>query len=366
MADQNSVEPGVELNRTRVILALLFVGGCFVAGGAVVWGLAGFWRLSQSADPTFGEFVNTLALMLAGLAGAALLWGIEEVIRRLDGVQAAVERPSADSAPVRAPVRARSEMEATPKLDELVVLMREVRDISLLSDAQRSMRLEAQGRAVVNVLEREVPVLLREHNWIEARRRVQQARERFPTFPQWDALEKQIETMRRQVEDHDVEAAERQINDLSMLGAWDRVAEVVEELMERHPESARAHAISQKLRVQRNSAEAEQRAALMRQAQEATNRRDWVTALEAATTLVNHYPRSPEAQVLRLQLPTLRENAEIKERQALEGQFLDMFRQRRYDEALELAEQVLNDYPNSPQARMLREQLPKLREMAVR
>jgi len=215
---------------------------------------------------------------------------------------------------------------------------------------------------VLELLQREVPLLLQEHNWIEARRRVQQARERFPHLKEWDRLEKQIEQMRAQVETRDIEDAERQIKDLTSLGAWDRVAEVVKALLERHPDSAKANELARRLRDQRHKAEAEQRARLMAQAQEATNKREWKAALAAANALIQRFPQSPEAQALRLQLPTLQENAEIQTRKQIENEISELIKQRRFEEALRLTHDLINQYPDSPQATKAREMLPKLEE----
>lgn len=370
MQDASDIEARRTVSRTRVILALLFVAGLFIMIATLAWAFVRFWQLSQSDASSLIEFIGVFSIMLVGVGGGVLAWGMEELIRQLSGLHDAVEQISVSNVdtPDRAVPRGKTNMlnndvsEAT--LHEMVLLLREVRDISLLTADQRSMRLDVQGKAAVAALERDVPVLLREHNWIEARRRVQEARERYPAFAQWDALERQIEQMRNQVESHDVDGAERQIHDLVMLGAWDRVSEVIEEMLERHPESPRAHELAQRVTSQRNQAESEQRRALMNKAQEATNSRDWATALELSTTLIQNYPRSPEAQALRLQLPTLRENAEVRERQNLEMQFRDCWQQRRYKDALRVAEYVLKRFPNSPQAGVLRDSIPKLRELA--
>jgi len=366
MADFETSDQPTPFNRTRFISFLVDAGGWAVSLAAVAWALARFWVLSRGGGVELYGVVATVAVLLAGLGSAALLWGVAEMVRRVDGLQQSLERGSESPAPPAggAPVRA---AESTPtetarRLDDLVGLMREVRDISLLSDEQRRLRVEAQGRAMLAELQREVPVLLREHNWIEARSRVQEARERFPMFRELDALEQQIELMRNQVEAHDIEAAERQVRDLTALGAWERVAEVMEELLERHPGSERTQALAREVRARRHLAEAEQRARLMAKAQEAVNARDWRTALDTALVVIQRYPRSPEAQALRLQLPTLRENTEIKERQQLEAQFRDLVQMHRYDEALRVARTVVDQYPNSKQAAILREQLPRLEE----
>ena len=103
----------------------------------------------------------------------------------------------------------------------------------------------------------------------------------------------------------------------------------------------------------------------MAQAQEAANRREWKTALSLALTVIQRFPKSPEAQALRMQLPTLRENAEIQARQRMEAEIRDLIKARRFDEALRITDELIQQYPNSPQAAVLREQLPRLEEKAA-
>jgi outer membrane protein assembly factor BamD (BamD/ComL family) len=368
MADYDDFDERAGQSRSRWIEAWLELGGWVVIGITLVWGIAALVQITQGEQVTARVVLATLVKMLGGMWAGVALWGLGVALRRLGVIQRASEqsavshrelssgrpRPAADSA-----------LGSSDELDELVVLLREVRDISLLNEEQRSLRLQAQGKAALSHLQREVPVLLREHNWIEARNRVQEARERFPSFSEWDALEQQIERMRAQVEARDIEAAERQIDDLSSLGAWDRVTEVMHELVERHPDAPRVHDLAQRLRAQRNTAEAEQRARLMAQAQEASNNRDWKAALSAAASLIQRYPKSPEAQALRMQLPTLQENAEIQTRQHMETQIRDLIKEHRFDEALHIAHELLDQYPESPQASVLRDQLPRLQEKAA-
>ncbi len=368
MADFNEFEERGPLSRSRRVEAWLEYGGWVIIGVALGWGIYSIVQISRAEETSVEALLATLAIMFGGIVAGVLLWGVAEVVRRLLALQQTTEQAAAQRewSPGRSGAAAAdSSLGDSDKLDELVVLTREVRDISLLSEEQRALRLQAQGKAVLNLLQREVPVLLREHNWIEARNRVEEARERFPSFSEWDALEKQIEQMRAQVEAHDIEAAQRQIEDLTSLGAWDRVGEVVHELLERHPDSVKANEMAQRLRAQRNKAEAEQRARLMAQAQEATNARDWKAAQAAAMSLIQRFPKSPEAQALRLQLPTLQENAEIQIRQCMEAEIRALIKEHRFDEALRVTHELLQQYPDSPQATVLREQLPRLEERAT-
>lgn len=356
--------------RSRTVETLLNVSGWVMVLLSFLWGVASIVDVIRSTEETTAPEV--LAIFLWGIAGGCaglILFSFARIQRRLDALQQVSEQTMYSQRDISSgrqrTASISSALSNSAELDELVLLMREVRDITLLNDEQRSLRLAAQGKAVLSLLQREVPVLLREHNWIEARNRVQEARERFPTFTEWDEMERQIEVMRAQVEARDIAAAERQIEDLTALGAWDRVAEVIKELLERHPEAPRALEMAQGLRAQRHKAETEQRTKLMAQAQEATSSRAWKEALAAATILIQRYPKSPEAQALRIQLPTLQENAEIQIRQGIEAEIRGLIKAHRFDEALRKANELIQQYPASPQAAVLREQLPRLEEKAA-
>ena len=83
-----------------------------------------------------------------------------------------------------------------------------------------------------------------------------------------------------------------------------------------------------------------------------------------ARTLLDEYPDSAEATAVRGQMETLEANAEIETRQELENEIKDLIKHRRFAEALDLANQVITNYPESPQAEALRSQLPRLRQRA--
>jgi tetratricopeptide (TPR) repeat protein len=369
--EEASNRPG--LNKAHLLSRFLEAGGVFVCAAAVLWAIDEFWVVSQQERPSVRVFLTAVGLLAAGLGGALLLWGLAKILRQLDALPSMLEqrppmppRPTPpESAPLRTAEPAHAPTADAATLTELVTLMREVRDISLLNDEERALRLEVQGKEALRRVEQKVPTLLREHGWVEARRLVQEARERFPSFSQWDALEEQIEKVRSEVEAHDVEAATRQVNDLAALGAWPRVMDVVNELLERHPTSGRAAELAKRVRFEREKAEAEQRARLMAQAQEASSRHDWTTALQVANTILQRFPHSPEAAALQPQIATLRENVEIEIRKRMEADIRELIKQHRYDEALRIAREVVEQYPESPQADALRDQLPRLEERAA-
>ncbi len=370
--DEQEIKPqGHEptpLNRTRLIGGALDVAGGLLVLAAVVWAVLRFWELSESqlAPAQAGaNIAQTVVLLLIGLGVAALFFAVGEGVRKLEDFSEYVHGESGEPSPRPGPMLRREPALNAEAMSELVDLMREVRDISLLSDEQRSARLRDQADELSRRLEREVPELLREHKWYDAFKRVRTARDRFPTVPVWDELERQILAVRSRVESHDVEAATRQIEELISLNAWDRATDLIRDLLERHPKAQAAQELARKVRMQREKAEAEMRAKLMTQAQEYSNRRDWPNALATARTIVTRFPNSPEAEALRTQIPILEANAEVKERQRMEAGIRELLARQRYEEAVRQARELISRYPHSPQAAVLHDQLPRLEEKAA-
>lgn len=325
---------------------------------------------TNEAQPNYTLAYMTIFLRaLLGLGAAALLFGLAELLRRFEDLPNTIrEVPTRQGVSYDADgfslTTSSSRDVPQASLTELAVLLRELRDISLLNPEERAVRQRELAEEAVRELEKSVPELLRNHNWVEARRRVQLARERYPSQAVWDKLESRIEEVRIGVENQDIEAAKRQVNDLKALGAWERAFDVVHDLLQRHPDSDAARELAQFVQNERGKADAAQRAQLMAQVQEAVKRRDWNTALSAANALMRQYPESNEARALRLDLPTLAANAEIQTRKRMEQEITRLSHAKRYQEAIQLARSLIERYPKSPQAAVLRETLPDLEERA--
>jgi hypothetical protein len=103
---------------------------------------------------------------------------------------------------------------------------------------------------------------------------------------------------------------------------------------------------------------------LYTQAKTAVDRHDWREALKAVEQLVEQFPDQNKTRRLAEQLPTLRQNAEIQTRKDLEEQFERHLHARRFTLAIEIAERIVHDFPQSPQAEQLRGMLPRLHLMA--
>lgn len=352
------------LDQGRLAAVALMVLGSLSALVALVWALGHFWDLShREPEPArLTEYLQVVALLLASWGFAALLWGAAEILRQLIDARDQAAMGGNTPRPANTDPRGDKTMHL---LSELVHLTREVRDINLLSDDERAARLRNESADLVQQLEQMVPTLLREHNLAEAHQRLQRARERFPGLPVWDQLAGQVEQARQKFETHDVDAATREVDELASLGAWDRALDTVRTLRQRHPNSEKVETLARRVAAARDQATSEERSKLMSQAQEATNRRDWEAALRIVESFIVRFQNSPETLELRQQLPTLRANAEIIRRQRMEGDIKELIRKHQFAEALEIANELVARYPDSPQAVALREQLPRLQQKAT-
>ncbi len=361
-SESNSGWPRVQMAAT--VLTALAVGLAVFALIAFVIELISLTAEKQS---TTLIYLAALRNVLLGLAGAAFLWGLAELLRVVEETPYVIREYYARQVGLRTPWIAAANGDATEEGErgnDLGSLLREIRDISLLSPEERSLRLRAQAGEAARELSRIVPDLLRSHNWVEARRRVQQARERYPLEPTWNELEQRIEEVRAGVEARDIDSAKRQVHDLASLGAWERAFDVVRDLLERHPDSDAARELARYVQEQRGKVDAEERRRLIAQVQEAAKRREWSTALNLATALIKQYPNSPESEALRSDLPTLQENVEIQTRKRMEAEITELTRAKRYNEALEMARELIARYPRSPQAAVLLQSLPQLEARA--
>ena len=372
MADVQDTAVPEGLHPGRVVAASLKVIAGLLGLATLIAVIARIGELAATGTATVAVCVQTAALAVVGVSLALLLWAFAEMLATLDEMRHLLRNSGLGSAPNTPPGPASRSRANDPRteaqthlLEELVHLMREVRDIELLSEPERAARLRVEASDMVQQLEADVPTLLREHNLQEAHQRLRRARQRFPSLPNWSALAQQIDQARTKFEEHDLQTATREIDDLAALGAWDRAQEVVRTLLQRHPESEAARELARRVALGRERATAEERARLMSQAQDATHRRDWPRALELVETLISHFPGSAEAQELRQQLPTLQANLEIQKRQQMETLIRDLVRARRFVEALRTANELIERYPRSPQALALRDQLPRLRERAA-
>jgi hypothetical protein len=93
--------------------------------------------------------------------------------------------------------------------------------------------------------------------------------------------------------------------------------------------------------------------------------RYWRRASETARRLLEQFPEHPHADLVGRQMKLIQDNAEIEQRQEQEIRIRELIRNRQFAEAIQLAEDLLTRFPNSPQADAIDVLLPRIRELAL-
>lgn len=328
------------------------------------------------------EFATYIA---AGLACGGLLVGLSALLRHLKELQVAFGRlerfqyerqAAADEADaahsttqsLTAPREDQQGEEHPPerpgRQDAVLELLRDIRDNSLLSVEERRDKQVRIADEDFHDASAQIRPLIERGEFAKARQVTEAILRKYPNDDRTAELTEQVELARGQQESNDVVACQKQVNDLISISAWGRARDLAQQLQRRHPDSVEARQLLLRLERQHRVFDVEQRRRMNAEVQRLVTRRRWDEALAAARTFIERFPGCEESEAVRMQLPTLEANAEIEERQRLEARIMEYVRHGRYIEAVSLARQVIEQFPDSPQAGALRAQLERLEELA--
>lgn len=341
----------VGLTTTILAAVLYFAAGCCVAG--VLCALA--WLCLRQRQQ--GLLEQRIALALERLAGAPAQVGRPGIGGGPPG--AARPLPSAEVGKGRPAGPAAERPEADPLLEEI----RELNINLLLSDSQRQMKrryfTERQAQRLTQEIERAIASgdLGLADECLDRLRRV------GPDLPGIGELSERLEQARTRTEARDVGEAKRRVEELMSVSGFATAVAVVNGLLAKHPSSAEAIALLERVRREREAFVDEQRLAMYRKVEKEATSRRWRDALSAAEELLSAYPDSPEADAVRARMDTLRENARIEEVRRLRDRVSDLISRRQFAQAIEVAKDVIARFPATAAARELHEQMAKLEEL---
>jgi len=233
---------------------------------------------------------------------------------------------------------------------KMLALLREIRDLMLLRPEEREetrARLQAnlQRQAAEEVID---AINLRQLG--KARAMLRDAEARFGATLTLERLTERIREASSRREPLDYVHTKRLIEEAISSGRWTLAERYVHALYLNHPESARCRKLWDDTR----------RARLHAHVQSCVTEHHWDEALVGAREFLERFPGSIEAETLRSRIDTLKANAEIQQRKQYETRFKELVRTHRYTEALRLARHVIGQFPDSPQANALRQQIPML------
>ena len=335
--------------------------------------------LERPGGSTLAMLADVCKSLGVGFALAGILLGMAAALRMLRQIRSALVRlerfeyearsgapgqtsttgssaPAIDSETSKSP--------ATLHLQEMVLTLRDIRDNTLLSEDERRDKKRRVAADEIRNAQQLVQSLIQSGDFNHARQVADDICRKYPDSPGASQLVGEIERTRERRESSDIRETGKQVNDLISISAWDRARSLARQLVERHPDAAEARQIAERSERAYQVFRAEQRKRMYAEIQRYVSRRRWREALAAARTFIERFPQSDETVALNVQVQTLEDNAEIEVRQELEAEITDMARHGRYIEAAELARKVIERYPTSPQAEVLRQQLPRLEELA--
>lgn len=231
-----------------------------------------------------------------------------------------------------APAPAESVIELTPTLSE-----------EMLSATARAIEAcdFAKARSNLDGMTRDVPD---DPRLVDLRSRLAQAMQ--------SALEEELKLVSRQT------------MDLMAVSAFVEAQKLSDGLLTRFPDSDDVKVLVEHVRREAASFTSEQRRRMYREVEVHAENRRWRQAVTSANRFLQAYPAGAEADLIRVQMPTMQTNATIEEVRDLRDRILDYMERRRYLEAIELSRDVINRFPKTAAAEELRQQLPRLLELA--
>jgi len=247
---------------------------------------------------------------------------------------------------------------------EVVSLLSEIMENTLLDGQEKAAKRELAKNHRQQALRREIEAHIRAGKHREAHQRLDEFRARYDESDDIHQMEQQLSDALRDHEQIEIANVTEQIERYMGLGLWERAMETARELAEQFPENPDAARLPETVRLEQGANRRQEQQRLYREIEHLVGRKHWREALRAANTLLHNHPESPEAKALGEQMEELQRNAAISERREWEERITDHIQTGRHREAYDLAVELMDKYPDSPQAAEIRKNLDQLKARA--
>ncbi len=250
------------------------------------------------------------------------------------------------------------------KMERMLELIKDMNENLLLSEEEKKRKLQSSILKEIRDTLKEIDKFAESREWNKAESLLEVLSTKYPDNKLIKDKRNEIEEMKSQAFVEELEQTKKLVADLVAISAYEKAIQHVQMLVEKYPDSEPARALLEAVKREQHKFQNEQIKRMYSDIEKSIERKRWNDALSVAYQLIERYPDAPEAEILRNKLDTLKTNAEIEKRQQLEEQFKDLVKRKNFVQALELAKYIINTYPNSPQANALKDQLSKLEELA--
>lgn len=348
-------------------ISLLALAGVWVLGGVgTALGLITFYHaIGPEIRPDV--WAQSAGCTLAGLSAGGLFWAAAFLVRRQFQATMADRRQAHLLEQVAAQLTGLKTQLHPPAgtmvdVDLVQRILSELAEVNanlLLTDSQLEIKRKQsqmrQGAALVRAVEEALAV----DHIEQAEGAMRRLLAEIPDYPEAAALQARLEQRRHAVTERRIEELTLRVRDLMAAGNFDQALATAKALSERYPKGPGPSLIET---VQREKAayEGEQRRTMYSQIQKFADVRQWRSALAAARQFLEKYPNAPEAALVRGQLPTLTDNAQIEEVRHLRDEFRGLIGRQRFLEAFEVARDLVNRFPGTAAAEELRGQMDRL------
>jgi len=249
-------------------------------------------------------------------------------------------------------------------LEPLHEAMRELRDLTMLTDAERKERVGRYRQDRRASMIKQAFELVGARQWHGAERLVMSMETEFPGDHDVAKARNYLNHARQLNEAETVSRTVREVDALVQNAAFDPALAQAKALVEGFPTNGAARELLQRVQHERDAYYESTVARMFDELRHDIDRRMWRRAFMHGQHLLERFPSHPRADAVRRQLKTIQDNAEIEERQELEVRIQELIRAQRLDEAITLGEDLIRRYPMSPQAESLDTLLPRLRDLA--
>jgi len=355
---------GKELPRPRWTVTLLWVLGLTLWLVSAASMVACVLFVPANSPPQF--WVAQTATLLTSLVAGAVAIALAVVVKYLFSTAVSarlLERMLRDNLDKK-PTLAAATADMGASHEEVVSLLSEIMENTLLDDSEKAAKRQLAKKHRQQALRREIEALIKVGKYRDGHERLEEFRMRYAGDPAVGELEAQLSEALRQHEHTEIANVTEQVQRYMGLGLWERAIEMARGLAEQFPENPEASRLPETVRIEQGASRREEQQRLYREIEHLVSRKHWRQALRAAETLVDNHPESPEANRLRDQLEELRRNAAIAERKEWEARIADHVQTGRHREAYALAMDLMEKYPDSPQADDIRQRLDQLKARA--
>jgi outer membrane protein assembly factor BamD (BamD/ComL family) len=250
-------------------------------------------------------------------------------------------------------------------LERMVKLLEEMKDVSMLDETQRQNRRKQNQERRKNSRLEETARLINAQQWQQADAALHLLESLHPGDPDVQACRNQLDNARITTQADVWDRLTRQVNDLLALSRYSDALAAIMQFLEQFP----AHTDGQHLALRVKQEQAiyieNTSSRLYDEIKSAVENRKWRSALDGIQNFLERFPDHSRANKIRQQIRVIQKNAEIEERHEQEDRIRDLINSRQWAEAADLSEDLLQRFPDSPQAAYLTELLPKLRERSA-